>query len=90
MCVLALEWVVLECWGEQRGWVGGGFKQFMCLHLIRMCPVFSVAGPGSAPAVFCTSGSMWTDSCSPPAAFYAPAPDGMCSAGPFHLGPAQR
>lgn len=62
----------------------------MCLYLIMMCPVSSVAGPESAPAVFCTSGNMWTDSCSPPVAFCVPEPDGTCSAGPSHLGPVQR
>lgn len=57
---------------------------------ITRCPASSVAGPGSAPAVFCTSGSMWTDSCSPLTASCAPAPDGTCSAGPSRLGPVQR
>lgn len=59
-------------------------------RLLTTCPVSSVAAPGSAPAVFCTSGSRWTDSCSPPAASCAPAPDGTCSAGPSRLGPARR
>lgn len=69
-------------WG---GWEGGGSSR-----LIRTCPVSSAAELGSGPAVFCSSGSMWPDSYSPPAAFYAPAPDGTCSAGPSHLGPVRR
>lgn len=55
-----------------------------------MCPVSSVAVLGSAPAVFCTSGSMWTDFCSPLAVFCAPARDVKYSAGLSHPGPAQQ
>lgn len=72
------------------GWGGGEEGEWQSLCLIMTCPVSSVAEPGSAPAVFYTSGSMWTDSYSPPAAFCAPAPDGTCSAGPFRLGPVQQ
>lgn len=67
---------------EEEGVVAG--------PVLMMCPVSSAAAPGSAPAVFCTSGNMSTDSCSPPAAFCAPAPDGTYSAGPSHLGPVQQ
>lgn len=68
---------------------GRASEQFVSC-LIMTFPVSSVAAPGSAPAVFCTSDSTWTGSCSPPAAFCAPEPDGTCSAGPSRLGPVRQ
>lgn len=81
--------VAMQWWrvGAEVRW---GWQKFVCVHLIMTCPVSFVAEPGWAPAVFCTSDSMWTDSCSPPAASCAPAPDGTCSAGPSRLGQVQQ
>lgn len=76
------ERVVLVC----RSGVGGVGAVRSRICLIRMCPVSSVAELGWVPAVFCSSGSTWTNSCSHPAASCVLAPTEKCSAGPSHLG----
>lgn len=51
------------------------------------CPVSSAAVLGSAPVASCTSGSKWTDSCSPPGASCAPERGDRRSADLSHPGP---
>lgn len=71
------------------GWKQSGRESPPPHRPLTTCSASSVAALGSGPAVFCTSGSRWTDSCSPPAASCAPAPGATCSAGPSRPGPAR-